>query len=107
MWIFWISQVDFYISQSEADNHAVREAACACIAELGTKINKDCVRPYVTRLLDSLKICFEDDSWPVRDGRFNKSKLVNLSFRAVKNCSNVSEKINRVRLLSKQKFYKI
>ncbi|XP_067941524.1 uncharacterized protein [Watersipora subatra] len=61
------STVDFYISQSEADNHAVREAACACIAELGSKISKDCVRPYVSMLLDALKICFEDDSWPVRD----------------------------------------
>ena len=30
--------VEFYISQSEADNHAVREAACACIAELGSKV---------------------------------------------------------------------
>ena len=33
-------QVDFYISQTEADNHAVREAACACIAELGLKVSK-------------------------------------------------------------------
>ncbi|XP_064404700.1 uncharacterized protein LOC135349943 [Halichondria panicea] len=30
-------QVDFYISQSQAANHAVREAACICTAELGTK----------------------------------------------------------------------
>ncbi len=30
--------VKFYISQSQASNHAVREAACACIAELGTKV---------------------------------------------------------------------
>jgi len=31
--------VEFYISQTKADNHAVREAACACIAELGTKVS--------------------------------------------------------------------
>ena len=37
--------VDFYISQSQAANHAVREAACSCIAELGTKVSI----PYVTR----------------------------------------------------------
>ena len=30
--------VEFYVSQSQASNHAVREAACACIAELGTKV---------------------------------------------------------------------
>ena len=31
--------MEFYISQTKADNHAVREAACACIAELGTKVS--------------------------------------------------------------------
>ncbi len=30
--------VEFYVSQSQASNHAVREAACACIAELGSKV---------------------------------------------------------------------
>ena len=30
--------VKFYVGQSQASNHAVREAACACIAELGTKV---------------------------------------------------------------------
>ncbi|PIK43733.1 hypothetical protein BSL78_19410 [Apostichopus japonicus] len=59
--------VNFYVEQSDADNHAVREAACACIAELGSKIDKEKVRPYVQRLLMALLICFEDDSWPVRD----------------------------------------
>ena len=33
-----IKQVEFYVTQTKADNHAVREAACACIAELGTKV---------------------------------------------------------------------
>ena len=31
--------VDFYVSQSQASNHAVREAACTCFAELGTKVS--------------------------------------------------------------------
>lgn len=31
-------QVDYYIEQTLSDNHAVREAACACIAELGSKV---------------------------------------------------------------------
>ena len=35
----FLFQVEFYISQSDADNHAVREAACACIAELGSKVS--------------------------------------------------------------------
>jgi len=36
---------------------------------LGSKIDKECVRPYVPSLLGTLKVCFEDDSWPVRDGK--------------------------------------
>ncbi|CAL1530399.1 unnamed protein product [Lymnaea stagnalis] len=59
--------VEFYIEATESDNHAVREAACACIAELGSKIDKSAVSPYVSRLLETLLICFNDDSWPVRD----------------------------------------
>ena len=36
-------KVTFYISQTEAENHAVREAACACLAELGSKVSSmDC-----------------------------------------------------------------
>lgn len=77
--------MEFYISQSEADNHAVREAACACIAELGTKINKECVRQYVTKLVDALSICFEDDSWPVRDGK--------PEFLAVENNNKVNQSL--------------
>ena len=30
--------MDYYIEATDADNHAVREAACACIAELGAKV---------------------------------------------------------------------
>lgn len=30
--------VAYYIEQSKANNHAVREAACACIAELMCKV---------------------------------------------------------------------
>jgi len=73
------SFVDFYIAQTRADNHAVREAACACIAELGLKLPPDCVRGHVTLLLAALIDCFRDDSWPVRDaaciacGNFIKS----------------------------------
>lgn len=33
--------VKFYIGQSQASNHAVREAACACIAELGSKVREE------------------------------------------------------------------
>ncbi|KAL4237616.1 hypothetical protein ACF0H5_002330 [Mactra antiquata] len=59
--------VDYYVEATGADNHAVREAACACIAELGAKVSKDVVHTFIPQLLEALLICFNDDSWPVRD----------------------------------------
>ena len=59
--------VSFYISQTLSDNHAVREAACHCMAELASKVNRDTVMPHVSELLNALIVCFKDDSWPVRD----------------------------------------
>ncbi|GFY50793.1 uncharacterized protein TNIN_184761 [Trichonephila inaurata madagascariensis] len=59
--------VQHYISQTKADNHAVREAACACIAELASKVDQEATKHYVAQLLQTLLDCFCDDSWPVRD----------------------------------------
>eukprot|EP00466_Bigelowiella_natans_P003045 jgi/Bigna1/70759/fgenesh1_pg.13_\ len=59
--------VDFYVQQAQADNHAVREAACACITELALKVDRKAVSPKVDVLLETLIDCFKDDSWPVRD----------------------------------------
>ncbi|CAB3990045.1 Leishmanolysin-like peptidase, partial [Paramuricea clavata] len=59
--------VEFYVSQTKADNHAVREAACECIAELGIKVSPDAVRPHVGVLLEAMIECFKDEGWPVRD----------------------------------------
>ncbi|CAI8043758.1 hypothetical protein GBAR_LOCUS24277, partial [Geodia barretti] len=64
----YIAQVvEFYISQTEAANHAVREAACACIAELGTKVSPGVLGPHIPDLVKVLLQCFRDDSWLVRD----------------------------------------
>lgn len=74
--------VAYYISQSDADNHAVREAACYCIAELAHKVDKGLVSPHVPALLAALIVCFRDESWPVRDaactasGRFVSGFMV-------------------------------
>jgi hypothetical protein len=51
----------------QANNHAVREAACACMAELCAKVDKAAVAPHVPAMLHALLICFKDDSWPCRD----------------------------------------
>ncbi|CAG0888062.1 unnamed protein product [Cyprideis torosa] len=59
--------VDYYIVSTRADNHAVREAACACIAELAAQVPANKLRPFVEPLLEALVESFKDDSWPVRD----------------------------------------
>ena len=62
--------VEFYIGEVRADNHAVREAACLCIGELGSKvaaISNGALESHVANLLDALIDGFKDESWPVRD----------------------------------------
>lgn len=59
--------VQFYVLQTLADNHAVREAACTCVAELGRKVDRGVLQPFVLELMQALLVCFQDDSWPVRD----------------------------------------
>ncbi len=50
---------------ARTNNHTVREAACACIAELAAKIGADAVAPHVPAMLRTLLTCLRDDSWPV------------------------------------------
>lgn len=62
----------YYSKMCDADNHAVREAACQGVAELAQKIGRhpefaECLAPYVPTLLQALLMCFHDESWPVRD----------------------------------------
>lgn len=62
--------VNYYQEATLSDNHAVREAACSCIAEIATKVDSKFIKPYVCSLLSTLHTCFKDDSWAVRDGNF-------------------------------------
>ena len=55
--------VAYYVECTAADNHAVREAACHCIAELAAKIDRAVLAPHVQTLLSTLLECFKDDSW--------------------------------------------
>jgi len=62
----------YYSKMCDADNHAVREAACQGVAELAQKVGQhplyaDYLSPYVNMLLQALLMCFHDESWPVRD----------------------------------------
>jgi len=62
----------YYCKMCDADNHVVREGACQAVAELASKIGthpdlSESLSPYVPALLQSLLLCFHDESWPVRD----------------------------------------
>lgn len=56
--------VEHYLWCSKGSNHAVREAACACMAEVLCKV--DAAEAHAPRLLRALVLCFKDASWPVR-----------------------------------------
>eukprot|EP00736_Rhodelphis_marinus_P002697 Rmarinus@m.11081 len=59
--------VEYYVEQSDADNHAVREASCQAMAELANKVDTCAVGPYAKSILHALVVAFYDASWPVRD----------------------------------------
>eukprot|EP00892_Ulva_mutabilis_P004621 jgi/Ulvmu1/2530/UM138_0035.1 len=74
--------VPYYTSQSKANNHAVREAACACIGELCEKVDRAAVEPHVPTLLHALLVCFNDESWPCRDAAAAGSAALAASYPA-------------------------
>lgn len=62
----------YYVKMCDADNHVVREAACQAIAELAVRLGddekyRDVLEGHMAMLLQSLLVCFFDESWPVRD----------------------------------------
>lgn len=60
----------YYVKMCDANNHVVREAGCQAIAELAVKLSThypEELQPYVSMLLQTLLMCFHDESWPVRD----------------------------------------
>jgi len=71
------SVIAAYTDAATASNHAVREAACHCISELGERVAGSPAEPTphrpqftqarIQRLLETLLAAFQDESWPVRD----------------------------------------
>lgn len=69
--------IEEYKQAAEAPNHAVREAACHCICELGSRVagtpaapspfREYFTSPRIQILMDILVAAFSDESWPVRD----------------------------------------
>eukprot|EP01064_Diplonema_japonicum_P002273 TRINITY_DN11451_c1_g1_i1.p1 TRINITY_DN11451_c1_g1~~TRINITY_DN11451_c1_g1_i1.p1 ORF type:complete len:535 (+),score=114.80 TRINITY_DN11451_c1_g1_i1:60-1607(+) len=67
--------VAYYAAQVKEKNHAVREAACHCIAELVSKVPG--VEPHIETLLKLIDEACDDPSWPVRDiACVSSSKIV-------------------------------
>lgn len=59
--------LDYYISQTVADNHSVREAACYAMEEAVEKLPFQALQGHIKQILQALLVCFQDESWPVRD----------------------------------------
>ena len=72
--------VEVYCSRTNAPNHAVREAACKCILELGQRVAGTPSNPtpfrnhffasdgeLLEKLAQALLSALTDESWPVRD----------------------------------------
>nr|VZI41487.1 unnamed protein product [Spirometra erinaceieuropaei] len=79
--------LDYYVLQSGVDNHAVREAACAALAEVGLKLDPAGLKPHLPKLLEALFRCFRDDSWPVRDAAcLALGNLINVFPGEVREC---------------------
>ena len=60
--------VDYYLKQVNVRNTVTREAACAAISELFSKIDKNLLKVHLDTLFKSLSNCFDCESWTVRDG---------------------------------------
>lgn len=55
------------------ENDAAKEAACYCIAELCSKLDRQFLDKYAQELLNSLRISSKDNSWSVKDSAFYAS----------------------------------
>ena len=40
------------------------------------QVSRECLQPYIPKLIAVLLGCFRDDSWPVRDGEFMSGIMV-------------------------------
>ncbi len=71
-----------------SEDQSDREAACHCIAEIGSKLaaigpeQKDAFKPYIQNLLASLLFCLRDESWLVRDAACVATGIFVASFSA-------------------------
>eukprot|EP00737_Agarophyton_chilense_P001377 gb/GEZJ01001547.1/.p1 GENE.gb/GEZJ01001547.1/~~gb/GEZJ01001547.1/.p1 ORF type:complete len:689 (+),score=86.20 gb/GEZJ01001547.1/:158-2224(+) len=84
--------ISFYESQCQADNHAVREAACQSLGEAALRLNREVVSPFIERIIAGLVGCFKDESWPVRDNACQALADVISEFGGIaENTENLSE----------------
>lgn len=86
--------VSYYVEQTKASNHMVREAACSCMSELVSKVEREAVKPHVPRLAACLLSSFRDASWPVRDAACLATGQCVLFFPEA--CRDVLEKLYKL-----------
>eukprot|EP01012_Entosiphon_sulcatum_P059299 TRINITY_DN83670_c0_g1_i1.p1 TRINITY_DN83670_c0_g1~~TRINITY_DN83670_c0_g1_i1.p1 ORF type:complete len:675 (+),score=108.03 TRINITY_DN83670_c0_g1_i1:25-2025(+) len=61
-----VEVISYYSGQARCESFEMRDAACACIGELASKIDGDTVRPHATVLQDLLLERLNDEHWLVR-----------------------------------------
>jgi hypothetical protein len=74
--------LEYYKECGEADNHAVREAAARCVAELAAAVPARQIESHIDQCCAWLLDLFKDESWPVRDCACNASGIVLSRFPA-------------------------
>jgi hypothetical protein len=70
--------VDYYLKQANVHNTVTREAACAAIGELFSKIDKNLLKVYLDELFKVLSNCFDCESWTVCDGNLLKIEVLSI-----------------------------
>ena len=78
---------------ARTNNHTVREAACACIAELAAKVDAEAVMPHLATMMRALLTCLRDDSWPVRTNLHATSTSLPFKAQLLAHCPSPDSQI--------------
>ena len=59
--------VDYYSDMSKSNSHMVAEAALHAMRELVLRVTRSSVVKVLPKILETLRACVQEESWPVRD----------------------------------------
>lgn len=72
--------VSYCVGQVSTGDHAAKEAACLCLADVCANAVGDQAKAVfeakAAQCLEALQGCFEDESWTVRDAAFAASATI-------------------------------